>query len=156
MSTYIIGFCDSLRDALQEFLPNFHGIVSETDKLEHFVFAQPKLSRKQVFDCPAVTFFCTRLHDIRLIGSVTLVVILALTIVGMEWVTRVQKLLLALLVFAQFDFIIGTFLPPSPAKLVRGFTGWNATVASQNLWSQYTQTEVGTTSTVSTVCHWDI
>ena len=69
----------------------------------------------------------SRLHDIRLIGSASLVCILALAIVGMEWVTRVQKLLLVLLVGSQVDFIIGTFLTPTtsqvPAvKIYRGST----------------------------------
>ena len=57
-----------------------------------------------------------RYPDIRLIGSVTLVVLLAVSLVGMEWVTRVQKLLLVLLVAAQLDFMVGTFLKPSPGK----------------------------------------
>ena len=53
--------------------------------------------------------------DIRLIGSVTLVALLAVTLVGMEWVTRVQKFLLLLLA-AQLDFLVGTFLPPSEGQ----------------------------------------
>ena len=52
----------------------------------------------------------------RLIGSVSLVGILALAIVGMDWVTRVQKILLVLLIFSQLDFVIGTFLTPSPEE----------------------------------------
>ena len=59
-----------------------------------------------------------RYPDIRLIGSVTLVVLLAVSLVGMEWVTRVQKLLLVLLVAAQLDFMVGTFLKPSPGKFL--------------------------------------
>ena len=55
-------------------------------------------------------------HDTRLIGSVTLVVLLTVTLVGMEWVTRVQKILLLLLIGAQVDFVIGAFLGPSEGK----------------------------------------
>ena len=55
-------------------------------------------------------------HDTRLLGSVTLVVLLAVTLVGMEWVTRVQKILLLLLIGAQVDFVIGAFLGPSEGK----------------------------------------
>ena len=55
----------------------------------------------------------------------------------MEWVTRVQKFLLVLLVFSQLDFVIGTFIPPSPEEHAKGFVGWDAKVASTNLWSDY-------------------
>ena len=41
--------------------------------------------------------------------------LLAVTLVGMEWVTRVQKFLLLLLA-AQLDFLVGTFLPPSEGE----------------------------------------
>ena len=56
------------------------------------------------------------MKDIRLIGSVTLVALLAVTLVGMEWVTRVQKLLLVLLVAAQVDFVVGSFMTPTDGK----------------------------------------
>ena len=42
--------------------------------------------------------------------------LLAVTLVGMEWVTRVQKFLLVLLIAAQLDFLVGTFLPPSEGR----------------------------------------
>ena len=58
------------------------------------------------------------IKDIRLIGSVTLVALLAVTLVGMEWVTRVQKFLLVLLIAAQVDFLVGTFLPPSEGQSI--------------------------------------
>lgn len=61
MATYLIGFCDSLIDMLFEYHGGFNGIVGEE-----------------------------RVNDVRLIGAVTLVLILILAIVGMEWVTRVS------------------------------------------------------------------
>ena len=73
--------------------------------------------------------------------------ILALAIVGMEWVTRVQKVLLVLLIFSQLDFIIGTFLTPSAQEHAKGFVGWNAKVASTNLWSDYRPDGEGNTPT---------
>ena len=45
--------------------------------------------------------------DIRIIGSVTLTAFLLLTIAGMHWVTRVQKFLLVILIFAQTDMLLG-------------------------------------------------
>ena len=57
---YIIGFCDSLIDMLYQYVDNFDGIVG------------------------------LRINDVRLVGCLTLVAILALAIVGMDWVTRVS------------------------------------------------------------------
>ena len=99
----------------------------------------------------AYQFDSFRLHDVRLIGSVTLVVILALAIVGMEWVTRVQKLLLALLVLAQINFVVGTFIPLTRGEKVKGFVGWDAEVASKSLWSDYRPDKDGTTESFFTV-----
>ena len=41
------------------------------------------------------------------LGSVTLTCFLLLTIAGMDWVTRVQKFLLVILIFAQTDMFLG-------------------------------------------------
>ena len=86
VSVYIIGFVSSLRDLLTDVVPDFNGVIG------------------------------IKVHDIRLIGSVTLVVLLAVTLVGMEWVTRAQKILLVLLIAAQADFMIGAFMGPSEGK----------------------------------------
>ena len=63
--------------------------------------------------------------------------LLVVALVGSEWVTRVQKLLLLLLLAAQLDFIIGTFLTPSDEEQAKGYVGWNTSVAYDNLWSSY-------------------
>jgi solute carrier family 12 sodium/potassium/chloride transporter 2 len=60
---YVIGFCDSLLDMFSEYMTDFDGIVASS---------------------------ADRSNDIRLIGCVTLVLILGLAIVGMDWVTRVS------------------------------------------------------------------
>lgn len=67
-----------------------------------------------------------------------MILVLALAIVGMDWVTRVQMALLVLLVVSQIDFIIGSFLPPSAAEVAKGFVGYNAESFSENFFSSYT------------------
>ena len=81
----------------------------------------------------------SRLNDVRIIGSVTLVLLLVLAIVGMDWVTRVQKLLLVLLMVSQIDFIVGTFLSHDPGERAKGFTGWSLGTAENNLYPAYTE-----------------
>ena len=65
---YTIGFCDSLLDMLYEYIPGFTGVVSQN-----------------------------RTNDIRLIGTITLIAVLLLAVVGMDWVTRVGGTLVPLL-----------------------------------------------------------
>lgn len=77
-------------------------------------------------------------NDIRIVGVVTMVVILLLAIVGMEWVTRVQVLLLGLLVVAQFNFLVGCAIgPQNTAEIARGFSGISIELLTKNLWSDY-------------------
>ena len=109
VSMYLIGFCESLIDMLYQYSPSFEGIIDSY-----------------------------RINDVRLIGSISLVLILGLAIVGMEWVTRVQMGLLLLLLVSQIDFIVGSFLPPNDEEKAKGFVGYDATVLEDNLWSSYT------------------
>ena len=95
VATYVIGFCDALMDMLYWYIEDFDGIVAED-----------------------------RINDIRLIGTGVCLLILALAVVGMEWVTRVQIVLLVLLVFSQIDFFIGSFLPREVEKKY-GFVGYS-------------------------------
>lgn len=107
VAMYVIGFCESLLDMLRQYLVDFDGIAD------------------------------TRLNDIRIIGTIVMIAILCLAIVGMEWVSKVELGLLALLMVAQVDFIIGTFLPPSDQQKADGFVGYNSSVMMNNLWSDY-------------------
>lgn len=116
VSMYIIGFAESLLDMFQDYVPGWEGMV----------------------DADFKTF---RTNDVRIIGSATLVLILVLAIIGMEWVTRVQKALLVLLLFSQVDFMVGTFLPRSKEVYAKGFTGWSIDTAKANLGANYEEGE---------------
>ena len=114
VAVYVIGFCESLLDMLGQYTFGFNGIVDSMSKL----------------------------NDIRLIGSVILVAILGLAIIGMDWVSKVEIALLGLLLIAQVDFVIGSFLPPTDEQMANGFVGYNPKVLQENLWSDY-QVEKG-------------
>ena len=55
----------------------------------------------------------------------------------MDWVSKVEIALLALLVIAQVDFVIGSFLPPTDHQMANGFVGLSSDVLKENLWSDY-------------------
>ncbi|XP_053405857.1 solute carrier family 12 member 3-like isoform X2 [Mercenaria mercenaria] len=71
-------------------------------------------------------------NDIRIIGFITISLLLAIAIIGMEWEARAQVILLGVLLIAMLNFVIGTFIPPSEAKLSKGFTGYRGDVFVDN------------------------
>ena len=76
-AVYLIGFCDSLLDMLQQYMSGYNGILALPGD---------------------------RSNDLRLLGAVTLVLILGLAAVGMDWVTRVQIGLMFILLCSQCKF----------------------------------------------------
>ena len=89
VATYTIGFAESLLDLLADVVPGWDGIVVPT-------------SECSVAGC--------RNNDVRIIGGPCLLLFLLIAFAGMDWVTRIQKLLLVLLIFAQFDMFGGSFV----------------------------------------------
>ncbi len=51
-----------------------------------------------------------RNNDVRIIAAPVLCVFLFIAFAGMDWVTRIQKSLLVLLILAQIDMFIGSFV----------------------------------------------
>ncbi|KAF2355245.1 Amino acid permease/ SLC12A domain, partial [Trinorchestia longiramus] len=77
-------------------------------------------------------------NDIRAVGTVVLLTLMVLAIVGMDWVTRVQMGMFVLLVCSQLDVIIGSFIGPlDDESMARGFVGWNGEVFSENTFKDY-------------------
>ena len=59
---------------------------------------------------------CHNWRTLTCIPATVLHSVSQVSLVGMEWVTRVQKLLLVLLVAAQVDFVVGSFMTPTDGK----------------------------------------
>lgn len=65
-------------------------------------------------------------NDVRIIGTVALIIMIFICAVGMEWETKAQNFLVAIIVAAIFDFVIGTSIGPLTDKQeALGFTGFN-------------------------------
>nr|CAD7437551.1 unnamed protein product [Timema bartmani] len=81
-------------------------------------------------------------NDIRVVGIGTLVGILVLAMVGMDWVTRTQMVLLIVLIASQVDFVVGSIMgPKSDLEKAKGFVGYNMETFSSNIWSDYREFE---------------
>ncbi|XP_071503603.1 solute carrier family 12 member 2-like [Diadema antillarum] len=73
------------------------------------------------------------INDVRIIGEITVVILLVIVFIGMAWEAKIQLVLLVVLSIAIFNMVIGSFLPPTAAKAARGFTGYQADVFVENL-----------------------
>ncbi|XP_044013091.1 bumetanide-sensitive sodium-(potassium)-chloride cotransporter-like isoform X1 [Aphidius gifuensis] len=68
------------------------------------------------------------LSDTRIIGCIALVVMILICAIGMEWESKAQNFLIAIIVIAIFDFLIGTVLGPGDNELLKakGFVGFSS------------------------------
>ncbi|KAK3849934.1 hypothetical protein Pcinc_043333 [Petrolisthes cinctipes] len=81
-------------------------------------------------------------NDTRIVGTVTLIGVLGLAIVGMDWVTRVQMGLLFLLIGSQIDFLVGAIIgPQGDVQESQGFIGINSELLSRNMGPDYRKFE---------------
>uniref|UniRef100_A0A0P4WGS6 Na+/K+/2Cl-cotransporter n=1 Tax=Scylla olivacea TaxID=85551 RepID=A0A0P4WGS6_SCYOL len=81
-------------------------------------------------------------NDTRIVGTITLICVLALAIVGMDWVTRVQMGLLFLLIGSQIDFVVGAFIgPQNDLQRAQGFIGLSSEVMAKNIGPDYREFE---------------
>lgn len=71
------------------------------------------------------------MNDIRIIGAITIVVLLGISVAGMEWESKAQIVLLVILLLAICDFLIGTFIPFEDKK-PKGFFGYKSEIFSEN------------------------
>ncbi|XP_038606057.1 solute carrier family 12 member 1 isoform X1 [Tachyglossus aculeatus] len=71
-------------------------------------------------------------NDIRIIGSITVVILLGISVAGMEWEAKAQVILLIILVIAIINFFIGTVIPSSAEKKSRGFFNYQASIFAEN------------------------
>ncbi|KAK3791356.1 hypothetical protein RRG08_012538 [Elysia crispata] len=89
------------------------------------------------YDCLMID----EINDIRIIGSITVAILLAIALVGMDWEARAQVILLGLLILAIINYFIGLFIPPTNKQMSQGFFGIKGEILEINLHSGYEQGE---------------
>ncbi|OXA61539.1 Bumetanide-sensitive sodium-(potassium)-chloride cotransporter, partial [Folsomia candida] len=83
-------------------------------------------------------------NSVRIIGSVAIVVLTCVVVVGMEWEATAQVGLLIILLAAMVDFVIGSFIGPiSDEEFSKGFVGYNGSLFVENLAPDYRLTNEG-------------
>ncbi|XP_053556068.1 solute carrier family 12 member 2-like [Bombina bombina] len=73
-----------------------------------------------------------RTNDIRIIGSITVLLLLGISVAGMEWEAKAQVTLLGILLIAVGNFFIGTFIKADDDKKSKGFFNYQAAIFVEN------------------------
>ncbi|XP_016898719.1 solute carrier family 12 member 2 isoform X2 [Cynoglossus semilaevis] len=72
------------------------------------------------------------LNDIRIVGTLTVILLLGISVAGMEWEAKAQIVLLIILLGAIANYFIGTFMP-TESKEPKGFFGYKTAIFIENL-----------------------
>lgn len=76
--------------------------------------------------------------DMRIMGSITIVLLLGLVVIGLEWEAKAQMGLFGILCLAIIDFVLGAIVGPTNDLVkAKGFIGLNNTLFMTNLWPDY-------------------
>ncbi|XP_015671707.1 solute carrier family 12 member 1 [Protobothrops mucrosquamatus] len=76
-------------------------------------------------------------NDIRIIGVITVILLLGISVAGMEWEAKAQVILLIILLIAIVNFFIGTVIPSNAEKRARGFFNYQASIFAENLGPEF-------------------
>ncbi|KAK9972316.1 hypothetical protein ABG768_025631 [Culter alburnus] len=72
-------------------------------------------------------------NDVRIIGTITVVILLCITFAGMSWEAKAQILFFIALLLSLANYFVGTVIPPSIEKQSVGFFGYHAEIFVSNL-----------------------
>lgn len=81
------------------------------------------------------------LNDIRIIGCITVVLLLGISVAGMEWEAKAQLVLLVILLVAIVNVFVGTFIPATEEKKAKGFFNYNWNIFMENFAPDFRQKE---------------
>ncbi|PWA15251.1 hypothetical protein CCH79_00020352 [Gambusia affinis] len=72
------------------------------------------------------------INDIRIIGTITVIVLLGISVAGMEWEAKAQIFLLVVLITAIVNYFIGSFISVE-SKKPSGFFGYDGEIMWENM-----------------------
>ncbi|XP_066557497.1 solute carrier family 12 member 1 [Amia ocellicauda] len=73
-----------------------------------------------------------QVNDIRIVGCITVALLLGISVAGMEWEAKAQVLLLIILLVAIANFFVGTVIPSNKDKESRGFFNYHGSIFAEN------------------------
>ncbi|XP_018410915.1 PREDICTED: solute carrier family 12 member 3 isoform X1 [Nanorana parkeri] len=71
-------------------------------------------------------------NDIRIIGIITVVALLGISLAGMEWEAKAQILFFIVIMISFANYLVGTVIPATEEKKAKGFFGYRADIFAEN------------------------
>nr|AZT78967.1 sodium/hydrogen exchanger 2b [Lateolabrax maculatus] len=81
------------------------------------------------------------INDIRIIGCITVVLLLAISVAGMEWEAKAQIVLLIILLVAIVNVFVGTVIPVTDDKKSKGIFNYNSKIFLENFTPDFREGE---------------
>ncbi|KAL1272040.1 hypothetical protein QQF64_031056 [Cirrhinus molitorella] len=76
-------------------------------------------------------------NDVRIIGAVTVCILLCITFAGMAWEAKAQILFFIAIMLSLINYFVGTVIPPNTEKESVGFFGYRGDIFVENLLPSY-------------------
>ncbi|XP_039996550.1 solute carrier family 12 member 10, tandem duplicate 1 isoform X2 [Xiphias gladius] len=76
-------------------------------------------------------------NDVRIVGVITVTVLLFISLAGMEWESKAQIVFFIVLLVSFSNYFVGTIIPPSQEKQAQGIFGYNREIFISNLEPHY-------------------
>ncbi|KAK2913270.1 hypothetical protein QQF64_031054 [Cirrhinus molitorella] len=76
-------------------------------------------------------------NDVRIIGSITVTVLLLISLAGMEWESKTQILFFLVLMVAFSNYFVGTVIPPTKYKQSIGIFSYRSEIFVENLFPDW-------------------
>ncbi|XP_067255880.1 solute carrier family 12 member 10, tandem duplicate 1 [Chanodichthys erythropterus] len=73
------------------------------------------------------------INDVRIIGSITVTMLLLISLAGMEWESKTQILFFLVLMVSFVNYFVGTVIPATPQKQSIGFFSYRSEIFLENL-----------------------
>ncbi|XP_042293791.1 solute carrier family 12 member 3 isoform X2 [Sceloporus undulatus] len=71
-------------------------------------------------------------NDIRIVGVITVTVLLGVSLAGMEWEAKAQVLFFIVIMISFINYLVGTVIPASEEKQAKGFFSYRGDIFAQN------------------------
>ncbi|XP_040191794.1 solute carrier family 12 member 3-like [Rana temporaria] len=72
-------------------------------------------------------------NDIRIIGVITVTVLLFISLAGMEWEAKAQVIFFIVIMISFVSYLVGTIIPPSEEKQSKGFFSYQGSIFLENI-----------------------
>uniref|UniRef100_A0A6I8PFR2 Solute carrier family 12 member 3 n=1 Tax=Ornithorhynchus anatinus TaxID=9258 RepID=A0A6I8PFR2_ORNAN len=80
-------------------------------------------------------------NELRVVGVVTVTILLGVALAGMEWESKAQIVFFCLILVSFLNFLVGTLLPADPTRQAKGFFGYRGNIFLENLSPQWRGSE---------------